>query len=197
MTRILLVRHGQSEWNADGRWQGQADPPLSELGLRQAAHAAQAIGAVDAVVASPLQRAHRTAEVIAAEIGYEPVIVLDGLMERSAGEWEGLTRVQIEERYPGYLDDGRRPPGWEGDDELLERVLGALDAIHRTCPGGEVVAVTHGGVIMNLERSLGDDRGRIPNVSGRWLVRHGADDWVLGERLDLVDRSELTIPNQI
>jgi len=197
MTRVLLVRHGQSEWNADGRWQGQADPPLSELGMLQAAHAARAIGAVDAIMASPLQRARRTAEIIAAALGYEPVVVVDGLMERSAGQWEGLTRAEIEERFPGYLAEGRRPPGWEDDDALFERVLGALDAVHRVCPGGEVVVVTHGGVIMNLERRLGDERGRIANVGGRWLVRRDADDWVLGERLDLVDPSELTVPGQI
>jgi probable phosphoglycerate mutase len=193
---MLLVRHGQSEWNADGRWQGQADPPLSELGLRQAADAARAIGTVDAIVASPLERAQRTAEIIASALGMEPVLIIDGLMERSAGEWEGLTRAQIDERYPSYLADGRRPPGWESDDELLARVLGALDAVHHVCPGGEVVAVTHGGVIMNLERHLGDDRGRIANVGGRWIVRRGAD-WALGERLELVDPSERTVPNQI
>ena len=196
MTRVLLVRHGQSEWNADGRWQGQANPPLTELGLRQAADASRSIGTVDAIVASPLDRARRTAEIIAGALGIEPVLVVDGLMERSAGEWEGLTRIEIEARYPGYLDDGRRPPGWEDDEALLDRVLGALDAVHQICPGGEVVAVTHGGVIMNLERHLGDGRGRIANVGGRWIERRD-DDWVLGDRLDLVEPAERTVPNQI
>src|SRR5688500_8423312 len=67
MTRLLLVRHGESEWNAVGRWQGWADPPLTELGLEQARLAAKAVGAVDLIVASDLERAWHTAEVIAAE----------------------------------------------------------------------------------------------------------------------------------
>ena len=57
MTRVLLVRHGQSEWNADGRWQGQADPALTDLGRHQALHASRSLGSVDAIVASDLQRA--------------------------------------------------------------------------------------------------------------------------------------------
>ena len=66
MTRVLLIRHGQSEWNADGRWQGQADSPLSDLGRLQAAEASRAVGAVDAVWASDLQRAVGTATLNAA-----------------------------------------------------------------------------------------------------------------------------------
>src|SRR5690606_3013114 len=113
------------EWNAAGRWQGQADPPLSELGRRQARAAGATVGAVDAVVASPLERAHHTAVAISESVGVGPVLVLPDLMERHAGEWQGLTRAQIDEQYPGYLADRgehrRRPPGWEDDDVLLER----------------------------------------------------------------------------
>ena len=115
MTRILVVRHGQSEWNADGRWQGQENPPLTELGRHQARHAARAVGAVDAIYASPLDRAATTAHLVAEETGIGPVVLLPGLMERHAGVWQGLTRRQIEEAFPGYLDAGRRPPGWEDD----------------------------------------------------------------------------------
>ncbi len=121
MARILLVRHGQSEWNADGRWQGQADPPLSELGEEQAVAAARALGMVDAIYASDLVRAHHTAELVAAQIGSD-VVVAPNLRERSAGEWEGRTRAEINERWPGYLESGRRPAGYEPDDSVLERV---------------------------------------------------------------------------
>src|SRR3546814_14677380 len=69
MTRVLLVRHGQSEWNATGRWQGQADPPLTDLGRAQAHHAARSLGVVDAIVASDLQRAADTAPIISGELG--------------------------------------------------------------------------------------------------------------------------------
>src|SRR5687767_11323336 len=96
-TRVLLVRHGQSEWNATGRWQGQADPPLTDLGRRQARSAAAALGTVDAVFASDLQRASETALIIAGELGVGPVVVDPDLRERDAGEWSGLTRVEIEE----------------------------------------------------------------------------------------------------
>src|SRR3954452_11777953 len=81
MARLLLVRHGQSEWNAVGRWQGQADPPLTELGRAQARAAARAIGELDAVFSSDLRRARETAEVIAECIGVGPVISDAGLRE--------------------------------------------------------------------------------------------------------------------
>ena len=89
MTRVLLVRHGQSEWNADGRWQGQADPPLTDLGRHQALHAARNLGVVDAIVASDLQRASETALIIAGELGVGPLVLEPDLRERDAGEWSG------------------------------------------------------------------------------------------------------------
>ena len=104
MTRVLLIRHGQSEWNADGRWQGQADPPLTDLGRHQALHASRNLGVVDAIVASDLQRATETALIIAGELGVGPLVLEPGLRERDAGEWSGLTRAEIERDWPGYLD---------------------------------------------------------------------------------------------
>src|ERR1700680_1413671 len=73
-TRLLLVRHGESTWNADGRWQGQADPPLTERGRLQASLAAQALGSIDAIASSDLERAAETASIIAARLGLEPVL---------------------------------------------------------------------------------------------------------------------------
>src|SRR3954464_6700209 len=90
-SRVLLVRHGQSEWNAVGRWQGQADPPLSDLGRAQARAAARSLGSLDAVYASDLQRATETALIIAEQIGIGPVILDPDLRERDAGQWSGLT----------------------------------------------------------------------------------------------------------
>src|SRR3989442_14475718 len=107
--RVLLVRHGQSEWNAQGRWQGQADPPLSDLGRAQARAAARSLGSVDAVYASDLQRAAETAVIIAEQLGIGPVILDADLRERDAGDWSGLTREEIHERYPGYLPDNPHP----------------------------------------------------------------------------------------
>jgi broad specificity phosphatase PhoE len=195
-TRVLLVRHGQSEWNASGRWQGQADPPLTNLGRLQAREAADALGALDAVWASDLQRAAETAVIIANGLGVGPVVLDEDLRERDAGEWSGLTRAEIEERFPGYLADHRRPPGWEDDERLLARALRVLHRIGEEVPGGDVVAVTHGGLIYNLEAHLGEDMTRIGNVEGRYVLVEG-ERLTLGERLMLAEPADVTIPRQI
>ena len=121
MSRILLVRHGQSTWNADGRWQGRADPPLSDLGRRQAEVAAEALAelGITRVVASPLVRAHETATIVGAALGLHDRAPTARLQERDAGEWTGKTRAEIEAGLarasspaaaPGRLRDRRHPP---------------------------------------------------------------------------------------
>ena len=211
MTRVLLVRHGQSEWNADGRWQGQADPPLTDLGRQQAFHAARNLGVVDAIVASDLQRASETAMIISGSLGVGPVVLDPGLRERDAGEWSGLTRAEIERDWPGYLDPPptngaatdpeagrRRPPSWEPDDHVLARALAALAGIPALAPDGEVIAVTHGGLIYVLEGELGAPFERLANLGARWIeIGPGGALVRLGERVILVDPDELTIPAQI
>jgi probable phosphoglycerate mutase len=185
---MLLARHGQSEWNALGRWQGQADPPLSELGRRQAIAAAERLGTVDAIVASDLDRAMTTAAIIAETLGVGPVLVEPRLRERSAGEWSGLTRVEIEEQWPGYLAERRRPPGFESDESLLTRTVDALGDLARAHPEAELLVVTHGGVVYVLESDAGLPFARLPNLSGRWLA-HDGETVRLGERIELVDES--------
>jgi len=197
VTRILLVRHGQSVWNADGRWQGQADPPLSDLGVEQATAAADsdALADVGALYSSDLERARHTAQLVGERLGLAPVV--DGrLRERHAGDWEGRTRAEIDEHWPGYLASGRRPPGYESDDSVLERVLVALDAITDGLDG-DVLVVTHGGVVRTVERHLGGDAdGLIPNLGGRWLHRDGVD-LRLGDRVVLLDPEHVTRPQQL
>jgi broad specificity phosphatase PhoE len=185
---MLLARHGQSEWNALGRWQGQADPPLSALGRRQALAAAERLGTVDAIVASDLDRAMTTAAIIAESLGVGPVLVDPRLRERSAGEWSGLTRVEIDEQWPGYLADHRRPPGFEPDESLLARTGAALDDLASAHPGAELLVVTHGGVVYVLEADAGLPFQRLPNLSGRWLA-HDHEGIRLGERIELVDEA--------
>lgn len=203
MTRVLLVRHGQSEWNADGRWQGQADPPLTELGHAQALHAARSLGVVDVIVASDLQRAADTAARLSSELGVGPLVLDPDLRERDAGQWSGLTRREIEQAWPGYLDppEGsppRRPPGWEPDEALLARARAALVRIHELVPHGEAIAVTHGGLIYVVEASLGASFERIENLGGRWVDVGPDGPTVLGERVALiVDDAEVTVPDQI
>jgi broad specificity phosphatase PhoE len=201
VTRVLLVRHGQSEWNADGRWQGQADPPLTDLGRAQAHHAARALGTVDAIVASDLERAAETGAILCGELGVGPLVLDPDLRERDAGEWSGLTRKEIEAGWPGYLDDDgperRRPDGWEPDEELLARATAALIRIHELVPGGEAIVVTHGGLIYVLEGAFGEPFARLSNVGGRWLDVGPEGPVRLGERVVLVDPDEVTVPDQI
>ena len=119
---------------------------------------------------------------------------LTELMERHAGEWQGLTRAQIEERDPGALDARRRPPGWEDDGEVERRVMDALDAIAQDVPDGEVVAVAHAGVIYALERVLGGEWERLGNLGGR-RIEMVDGTWRLGERVHLL--AEETVPGQL
>jgi len=195
-TRVLLTRHGQSEWNALGRWQGQADPPLSDLGRRQAHEAARSLGGVDAIWASDLLRAAETATIIGDDMGVGPVVLDADLRERDAGEWTGLTRAEIEQRYPGFLPDGRRPPGWESDELLLARAQRTLQRIADAIPGGDVLVITHAGVVFAVERHLGLDRTRLANVQGRWVTLAG-DRLRLGDRVLLADPEDVTIPRQM
>jgi broad specificity phosphatase PhoE len=192
---MLLVRHGQSEWNALGRWQGRADPELSDLGREQAWSAAQRLGSVDVIVSSPLLRALGTATIISGSLGVGPVVVEPDLVERDAGEWSGLTRAQIDEAWPGYVAEGRRPPGFEPEDAMRARVLRALARIESEYRGGEVLVLTHGGVIYALEAVHDQPFERVPNLGARWLTHHG-DRIALGERLVLVDDELVTTPAQ-
>jgi broad specificity phosphatase PhoE len=196
MTQLLLVRHGQSEWNALGRWQGRADPPLTDLGRQQAFHAAARIGSVDLICASPLQRALHTARIISEQLGVGPVVVEPDLAERDAGEWQGLTRGEIEQQWPGYLATGRRPPGYEDQDVLVARAHRALDRIATEYAGAEVLVLTHGGFINAVEQAAGLPWERMPNLGGRWVTHHG-DRLAVGDRLVLVDDDEITVPSQI
>lgn len=197
MTSMLVARHGQSEWNAAGRWQGQADPPLSDLGRAQARLAADRVGAVDVIVASDLQRALETAAIIAAALGVGPVVVDEGLRERDAGEWSGLTRAEIERHWPGYLAEDRTPPGFEPDDAFRVRTRGALDRLHAAYQGAELLVVSHGGVIYGLEAAHGLPVERIANLGARHVHHHG-DRLALGERIQLVDEDDLrTLPGQL
>ena len=192
MTRLLVVRHGQSEWNATGRWQGRADPPLTDEGRRQSKVAGGALGTFDAVVASPLLRAAETATIIAERLGIGPVLTDPDLVERDAGEWQGLTRSQIQEEWPGFLDDGRRPPGYEPGDAMLTRTLSVLERISERMGDGDVLVVSHGGVVYALEEACGEPWRRLPNLGARWFEVSGGD-LSAGPRVDLVPDG--TIPN--
>lgn len=189
VTRLLALRHGESEWNAVGRWQGQEDPPLTETGLLQAVTAGEQLGTFDAVWASPLQRAAHTAAVIAEAIGVGPVQTHPGLMEAAFGPWQGLTVKEIEAGWPGYLAEHRRPEGAESHEQVTARALAALRDIAEATPGGEVLVVAHAGLIRTLCRTLAGLDVRFPNLGGAWFVVHPDGQVAVGEEVQLVEPS--------
>ena len=152
MTELLLVRHGETDWNREFRFQGHADPPLNETGREQARTLADELAGepIDAIYTSDLARARETAEILAARLGKD-VVPLRELREIDVGEWQGLTWPEIEERHPAGVEAWReRGHGWEGGEsyeQLGERIVAALRRISAEHPGERVLVVGHGGTI--------------------------------------------------
>ncbi|MFI6763225.1 histidine phosphatase family protein [Micromonospora sp. NPDC050417] len=151
MTRLIVWRHGNTDWNAGNRVQGQTDTLLNELGVEQAAAAAEMLAALkpDAIVSSDLQRAARTASALAALTGLS-VRTDARLRERHYGQWQGLTMHEVAARFPAEharWRAGDQDPGCEVEslDELGKRVGAALQAAADETPGGTTVVATHGG----------------------------------------------------
>ena len=154
--RLWLVRHGQSTWNALGRFQGQADPPLSALGRRQAALLAHRLAGLvpAALYTSDLSRCRDTAEPLAEALGC-PATVRADLREIDVGRWSGLTREEIQSTYPAEWarwQRGEEVARGDGETwpELERRVLVAAGELLAAHDGAHVVVVTHGGPIRCL-----------------------------------------------
>jgi len=151
---LLLVRHGQSTWNREHRIQGQLDPPLSEEGRRQAELLGHRLAGrrLAGFYSSDLKRAFETSQAIEAMTGFVAVAV-PGLREIFLGEWEGLRSEEVAQRYPdAWVRWSEEPdwdlvPGGEGTEHFETRVAAALDAILERHAHGDVLLVTHGGVI--------------------------------------------------
>ena len=172
-TDILLLRHAESEWNVERRWQGRADPPLSSAGRAAALRAGTLLPRFPTVVSSDLTRALDTALLIArASTADDLAWVTPLLAERTVGPWQGLTRAQIELRWPGYLGSSERPDGFERDDSVLSRLWEALGVLERDFRGGRVLCITHGGLIHALESWAGLPRAPLHNLAGRWVALH-------------------------
>jgi broad specificity phosphatase PhoE len=181
-TSIVLVRHGETDWNRERRFQGHADISLNEAGRRQAEALAGllTVESFAAAYASPLRRAVETAEIIAARLGIT-VEASDGLMEVDVGSWSGLTTTEVEQRFPdGYsVWTESRSGGWidgETYDELGVRVVAELLEIAKRHPGEHVLAVTHGGAIRSVLAaaaglSFGSGRTKIGFVENCAAVR--------------------------
>lgn len=152
MTTIFLARHGESDWNVEKRFQGHSDRPLTERGRKQAHALADLVASekIGAVYTSPLSRAQETAEIVAARAGLEPV-ALPELREVDTGSWSGLSRADVEARFPeGFSRWRSGGSGWEDGEtyeQMAERVIGALRTIAEDHPDGRVLVISHGGPI--------------------------------------------------
>lgn len=204
---VLLLRHAQSEWNALGLWQGQADPPLSAQGRRQASVAAVRVTGelgfvnVDLVVTSDLARARQTAQLLADGLDLAVALVVEkGLREFDAGEWSGHTLAEIEERWPGEVERFTHglvdsPPGGESRAAFDNRVAGAVSRVaERVTQTGakSVLVVTHGGVIGSIARSAGVARRQTGHLAG-YVGRITDRGLVPEEAVDLLDARELVV----
>jgi broad specificity phosphatase PhoE len=153
MTKFYLIRHGQTDWNLTGRWQGQSPdaPPLNETGRVQALAILDQLPHEDisVIYCSDLLRARQTAEVIAEPLGL--MVVLDPrLREMNLGAWEGMLSRDIEVQYPRELEERiqnpfeAHAPQGESPREVAERVLAVVDEIARKHPNDSVLIVSHG-----------------------------------------------------
>jgi broad specificity phosphatase PhoE len=162
-TRILLARHGETEWNRVGRWQGQADPPLNDTGRQQAKVLAAQLehDGIAAVYSSDLRRASETAGIVAERLGLA-VTEERALREIDVGSWSGLTRNEVRERYPeGFARWLAGEIGHDGEtrEQLAHRVVDAVERIANAHSGEQVLVVTHGGAIRALRRHAAGDPG--------------------------------------
>jgi broad specificity phosphatase PhoE len=152
--KLLLARHGQTEWNADRRFQGHTDTALSERGRAQAHALGRALRGhrVTAAYVSPMRRAVETAEIALADAGI-PFTPIEALRELSLGAWEGCTVDEIRQQdgdpYAAWLRAPLDcpPPGAEPLHDVRDRVLAAVEEIGSTHGDGDALLIAHGGVI--------------------------------------------------
>lgn len=185
--RIVLLRHGRTAWNAERRYQGQEDPPLDEVGQVQAIEAAALVSAMnpDVLISSDLERARQTAQKVSSLSGV-PLTVDKRLRERNLGHWQGLTRDEVQSRYPEEFADwlagrdvARR--GGESRRQVAERALSVVDQL---APVPLAVLVSHGATSMCLSAAL-LGLPQTPSILGplancHWTeLRNSGDGWTL------------------
>ncbi|MEZ2387929.1 histidine phosphatase family protein [bacterium RCC_150] len=178
LTTFALIRHGQTDWNAQRRLQGSTDIPLNDVGRGQARDAVAVLSGYewDAIVSSPLSRAAETAELIGAGLGLGVDRHVAGLVERSFGPAEGL-------QYGPELDALRIPGGFRGaesDDQAASRGLGALEELAEEFRGRRLLVVAHGTLLrLSLSRAIGRTLHSIDNAVLNLAHHHVADGWHL------------------
>ncbi|WP_426225839.1 histidine phosphatase family protein [Pseudarthrobacter sp. DSP2-3-2b1] len=196
LTTFALVRHGQTDWNAQRRLQGSTDIPLNDVGRGQARDAVATLSGYewDAIVSSPLSRAAETAHLIAGGLGRSVARHVPELTERSFGPAEGMQAgPELEAlRIPG----GFR--GAESEDEAASRGLAALEGLAREFRGGRVLVIAHGTLLrVSLSRAIGQALKSIDNAALNLAHHHAENGWELkyynGEHLN---GERLAIPAQ-
>ncbi|MET4093336.1 histidine phosphatase family protein [Arthrobacter sp. UYCu712] len=188
-TTIALVRHGQTDWNAQGRLQGSTDIPLNDVGRGQARDAVAAMSGYewDAIVSSPLSRAAETAKLIGAGLGLSGARSVPELSERSFGAAEGLQAGPELERL-------RIPGGFRGaetEDEAASRGLAAMEALAEEFRGRRVLVVAHGTLIrLSLSRAVGRTLERVDNAALNLAHHHAVEGW----QLEYFNGERVTVP---
>ena len=178
LTTFALVRHGQTDWNAERRLQGSTDIPLNDVGRGQARDAVAILAPYewDAIVSSPLSRAAETADLIAEGLGLTVSRRVPELTERSFGPAEGMQAgPELEAlRIPGGFS------GAESEDEAADRGLAALEALAEDYRGQRVLVVTHGTLLrVSLSRAIGQALGSVDNAALNLAHHHAVDGWKL------------------
>ncbi|WP_378738694.1 histidine phosphatase family protein [Nocardia brasiliensis] len=202
---LILLRHGQTEWNAADRMQGQIDTDLTELGRRQAKEAARELVSRNAIaiISSDLRRAFETATALADHTSLD-VVPDPRLRETDLGDWEGLTHLEVDADFPGArqawrLDATYRPPNGESKLEVGARSLPVVQELlveRQDWPGRTIILVAHGGLIAGLTAALLDlppanwpVLGGLANTSWVQLSSHGPSIDQPGWRLDVWNAS--------
>lgn len=214
-TTFFLIRHGETEWNRAGRWQGLADVPLSAEGRAQADALADRLlhehVTVDQVYSSDLIRAWNTAQIVAQRL-YMSVQPLPALREIDVGAWSGLTRAEIVARFPGAFSTQHSAPDGEQQAAFWQRITGAVLHLAEQHAGERLMLVTHGGVIRALLGRIyawrGEEATHVPPITntsitevqcfaGQWHMERISDGAHLGSELAqdaMAPRNESMLP---
>ena len=164
---IYLLRHGETDWNKEGRIQGHTDIPLNQKGRLQIAQTAKGLAGIcpdiGLIICSPLSRARESAEIAAENLHYpsERIIVEPMFIERCFGEAEGLTAAEREEKYPNYhySDIGYHFPGIESYEELIKRARSGIETIaDKFSDKQNILVVSHGAILAAVITAVTDGK---------------------------------------
>ncbi len=187
LTTMCLLRHGETDWNLEGRLQGREDVPLNDYGRQQARLAGRFLAREpwDLVISSPLKRAHETAWIVASEIGITEVVVMPEFVERDYGAASGLTVAERKALYP----DGVWP-GLESREDVRRRCLLGLETVLTRYRGRRIVLVSHGAAINSMLAAfsggeIGSGKTSL-HTACLSTIRHGGAGWEI-ERYNVIE----------